>query len=285
MTRGQCRVPSDQRHRQENFPVASWLCPPALRPPILAIYRFARTADDLADEGQANPAARLAALARMREQLQDLPHRVDTAAAWTEALAEAIRAHALPKPLLLDLLSAFEQDCKAYVYLDRADLIDYCRRSANPVGRLLLHLVGVNDADALRQSDAICTALQLINHWQDLGVDIRKPRLYLPASDLARHGVEPAAVIRGEHSAALAACVAELLDWAVSLLNEGRPLPRRVGGRLGLELRLVIEGGHRVAERIRAMQHATLLHRPRLRAWDAPLLLARALRYRDGAQR
>lgn len=256
-----------------------------MRPPILAIYRFARTADDVADEGQASPAVRLAALARMREQLLALPHRVDPTADWAEPLAEAMRAHALPKPLLLDLLSAFEQDCKGHAYRDRSELLDYCRRSANPVGRLLLHLVGVTDADALRQSDAICTALQLINHWQDLGVDVRKPRLYLPASDLSRHGVDPATVLRGKHSPELAACVAELLDWAVSLMNEGRPLPRRVGGRLGIELRLVIEGGHRVAERIRAMQHATLLHRPRLRIWDAPLLLARALRHRDGAQR
>lgn len=278
-------MPADSRHRQENFPVASWLCPPALRPPILAIYRFARAADDLADEGDATPAVRLAALARMREQLLALPERIDPTAAWAAPLAEALRMHALPMPLLLDLLSAFEQDCRGPVYTDRADLLDYCRRSANPVGRLLLHLVGVQDADALRQSDAICTALQLINHWQDLGLDAKKPRLYLPLSDLQRHGLDPAAVLRGEHSAALAACVAELTDWALNLMDEGRPLPRRVGGRLGFELRLVVEGGTRVAERIRAMQHATLLHRPRLRPWDLPLLLARALRYRDGDRR
>lgn len=270
-----------ERHQAENFPVASWLCPPRLRAPILAIYRFARCADDIADEGDASPAERLAALQRMREQLLALPERVDPDAPWAVELAQAVRQHALPLPLLADLLAAFEQDCVKQRYADRAELLDYCRLSANPVGRLLLHLAGVDDDEALRQSDAVCTALQLINHWQDLGVDIGKPRLYLPQSDLLRHGVDADAVLAGRHSPELAACLAELNDWALALMNSGRPLPRRVKGRMGLELRLVIEGGTRVAERIRAMNHATLLQRPRLRAWDAPLLLIRALHFRD----
>lgn len=269
------------RHQQENFPVASRLCPPALRAPILAIYQFARTADDLADEGDRPAGERRALLEQMRVQLAALPERPDPAAAWTAPLAQAIATHELPKPLLADLLSAFEQDTWVQRYPDRAALLDYCRRSANPVGRLLLHLSGVNDAEALQQSDAVCTALQLINHWQDLGVDIRKPRLYLPEADLARHGVDPEAVLRGVHSEALARCLAELTDWALALMAQGRPLPRRVGGRLGFELRLVVEGGTRVAEKIRTMNHATLLQRPRLQAWDAPLLLLRALRYRS----
>lgn len=272
-------MPSD-RHQQENFPVASWLCPPRLRAPILAIYQFARLADDLADEGDASPAERLAALRQMREQLLALPDRPDPASPWTTALAAAIRDHQLPLSLLGDLLDAFAQDCVKQRYADREELLAYCRLSANPVGRLLLQLAGVRDAEALAQSDAICTALQLINHWQDLSIDRLKPRLYLPQTDLDRHGVDADAVLAGRHDAALAACVAELNDWALALMAAGRPLPRRVGGRLGLELRLVIEGGTRVAERIRAMNHATLLHRPRLRAWDAPLLLARALRNR-----
>lgn len=270
-----------ERHQAENFPVASWLCPPRLRAPILAIYRFARQADDIADEGDASPDERLAALRQMRKQLLALPERPDPAAAWTAALALAIREHGLPLPLLADLLAAFEQDCVKQRYADRDELLAYCRLSANPVGRLLLHLAGVNEPEALAQSDAICSALQLINHWQDLSVDIGKPRLYLPQADLDRHGVDANAVLAGHHSAELAACVAELNDWALALMASGRALPRRVGGRMGLELRLVIEGGTRVAERIRAMNHATLLQRPRLRAWDAPLLLARALHFRQ----
>ena len=272
------------RHHQENFPVASWLCPPRLRPPILAIYRFARHADDIADEGDATPAARRAALAAMREQLLALPDRIDPAAAWAAPLAAAMREFALPRPLLLDLLAAFEQDIWKTAYADRAELLDYCRLSANPVGRLLLHLAGCGEAEALAQSDAICTALQLINHWQDLSVDIRKPRLYLPQADLQRHGLSTAEVLAGRHSAALAACVSELTDWALALMDQGRPLPRRIQGRLGWELRAVVEGGTQVAERIRAMDHATLLQRPRLRAWDAPLLLARCLFFREGAR-
>lgn len=275
----QCPVPQ-QRHQAENFPVASWLCPPRLRAPILAIYRFARCADDIADEGDASAEQRLAALRRMREQLLALPDRPDPGASWTAALAAAIRDHGLPLPLLADLLAAFEQDCIKQRYADRAELLAYCRLSANPVGRLLLHLADVSEPEALAQSDAICSGLQLINHWQDLSVDIHKPRVYLPQTDLDRHGVSADEVLAGRHSPALAACVAELNDWALALMASGRPLPRRVGGRLGLELRLVVEGGTRVAERIRAMNHATLLQRPRLRAWDAPLLLVRALRFR-----
>jgi squalene synthase HpnC len=277
-------VPS-ARHHQENFPVASWLCPPRLRPPILAIYRYARHADDIADEGEASAEQRRAALQQMREQLLALPDRSDPAAAWTPALGQAMQTHALPKAPLLALLEAFEQDTHVQQYADRAALLDYCSKSANPVGRLLLHLADVREPEALAQSDAVCTALQLINHWQDLSVDRLKPRLYLPLTDLARHGLNAETVLAGQHSPALAACVAELNDWAMALMDQGRPLARRLGGRLGWELRLVIEGGSRVAERIRAMDHATLLQRPRLRAWDAPLLLARAVCFREGVKR
>lgn len=266
-----------QRHHQENFPVASLLCPPAWRPAVLAIYAFARHADDIADEGHATPAQRQAALAGVRAQLNALPAHPDPSAAWASPLAAAMRAHALPPSLLHALLDAFEQDTHVDRYADRDGLLDYCAKSANPVGRLLLHLAGVNDAEALRQSDAICTGLQLVNFWQDVSVDRLKPRLYLPLADLQRHGVSAEDVLSGRGAAGLTACVAELTQWAQSLLDAGRPLPQRVGGRFGFELRLVVEGGTRIAEKIRAMDHATLHQRPRLRAWDAPLLLARAL--------
>lgn len=265
------------RHRQENFPVASLLCPPAWRPAVLAIYAFARHADDLADEGEATQSERQAALARVRAQLAALPGNPDPAAPWAAPLAAAMREHALPPALLHALLDAFVQDTQVDRYADREALLGYCANSANPVGRLLLHLAGVDDAEALRQSDAICTGLQLVNFWQDVGVDRLKPRLYLPLADLARHGVRADDVLSGRGAPGLAACVAELNDWAQGLLDAGRPLPRRVGGRFGFELRLVIEGGTRIADKIRAMNHATLHQRPRLRAWDAPLLLARAL--------
>ena len=181
----------------ENFPVASWLCPSHLRAPIAAIYAFARTADDLADEGPASPAERLHDLAAYRADLQAIAAGTAPSARWPEVfapLAGVLRSHHLPVPLLDDLLSAFVQDVEktrdSAGYATRAELLDYCRRSANPVGRLLLHLYGVHSAQALRESDAICTALQLINFWQDLSVDIPRGRFYLPDDNCAAHGVD-----------------------------------------------------------------------------------------------
>lgn len=166
----------------ENFPVASILCPARLRAPILAIYRFARTADDLADEGDAPATQRLMQLRAYRREL-DAPAEAPLSR-WPEVfgpLRRAVTDFRLPMPLLHDLLDAFEQDCGNPAYQDRLQLLDYCRRSANPVGRLLLHLNGVQDAQALAQSDAICTALQLINFWQDPSVDLPRGRSYLSA--------------------------------------------------------------------------------------------------------
>ena len=268
-----------KRHQQENFPVASWLCPKPLRAPILAIYRFAREADDIADEGDATPAARRASLAELRALLFAIEQgrfSTDPNAAHA-ALAAAVQQWQLPMPCLHALLDAFEQDTAVQTYADREALLHYCQRSANPVGRLLLHLVGVRSEEALQQSDAICTALQLINFWQDVGVDRLKGRVYLPQADLARHGLDVQAVLDGHDSPALRATVADVNDWALALMQQGSPLPRHVPGRLGWELRPVVQGGRRVAEKIRAMDHATLHQRPRLRAWDSPLLLLRAL--------
>ncbi|MBH9577819.1 squalene synthase HpnC [Inhella proteolytica] len=274
-------LPSAQRHQQENFPVASWLCPPALRPPILAIYRFARYADDLADEGNTSVAERQQAIAELRSQLRAIKEGQPCEPALRpvlDPLAQALRDHQLPLPLLEALLDAFHQDTWVQRYANRAELLHYCERSANPVGRLLLHLFGIQDAAALRASDAICTALQLINFWQDLSLDRLKGRVYLPADRLAAAGSSVGQVLDGHDSPSLRLCVAGELDWACALMCEGASLPFRVPGRMGWELRLVVQGGLRVAEKIRTMNHATLLHRPRLRAWDAPLLLWRAAR-------
>ena len=252
----------------ENFPVASILCPPALRPAVAAIYHFARTADDIADEGDATPAQRLADLAAYRDDLRAVGHEGVCSARWPnvfEPLRSAIRDHALPTPLLADLLSAFEQDVTKHSYADRAELLDYCRRSANPVGRLLLHLYGVGGAVALSQSDAICTALQLANFWQDLGVDTRRGRQYIPTTDRARHADDS----RSQ--------VADMVAWTRELMCIGAPLVHAVPGRAGWELRLVVQGGLRILEKITAMDFATLQSRPKLHWYDAPLLLWRAM--------
>ena len=270
----------------ENFPVASWLCPPALRAPIAAIYQFARTADDIADEGDAPALQRLGALEHFRRELvAALAGDPSPGGRWPEVfgpLREAITAHRLPGPLLHNLLDAFEQDvaftAHARHYAAREQLLDYCRRSANPIGRLLLHLYGIADAAALAQSDAICSALQLANFWQDLSVDLKRGRHYLPLSDCAAFGLDPAADPRAMDAAAFASMVESLVAWTRELMRQGAPLARRLPGRIGWELRLVVQGGLRILDHIEAMGCDTRSARPRIAKRDFPIMAWRACR-------
>lgn len=265
----------------ENFPVASFLCPPALRPAIAAIYWFARTADDLADEGEAAPATRLNDLAAYRADLKACVQGLPVSARWSEVfkrLRPVILQFTLPVHLLTDLLSAFEQDVTQTRYANQAELLNYCRLSANPVGRLLLHLYGVQDAASLQQSDCICSALQLINFWQDLSVDIPRGRLYLPADGFGSHGADEAQLLARRVNSATTALVAANVVWAQELMAQGAPLVKTIPGRAGWELRLVVQGGLRIAEKIGQLGFATLRERPRLRPWDGVLMLWRALR-------
>ncbi len=265
----------------ENFPVASLLCPPALRPAVRAIYHFARTADDLADEGDAAPAERIAALQRYRAALHASVAGAPSTG-WPgvfQPLTHCVAQHQLSVNLLDDLLDAFLQDCSNPRYADRAQLLDYCRRSANPIGRLLLQLYRMDDPLSLEQSDAICTALQLINFWQDPSVDLARGRLYVPADDALRHGITQDQLL--QHPAdteSTRALIRDLCDWARGLMLEGAPLARRLPGRMGWELRLVVQGGLRILERITRMNHGTLTQRPTLRGRDLPVMLWRALR-------
>ncbi len=278
----------------ENFPVASWLCPPRLRPPIAAIYHFARTADDIADEGEASPGERLAELQAYRAELAAAARGAPLAGSrWPQVfgpLACAMAQFALPEALLADLLSAFMQDIvktrDGEAYADRDELLDYCRRSANPVGRLLLHLYGVTDAQALAHSDAICSALQLINFWQDPSVDLPRGRFYLPLADCAAHGLarddfkafSPLAATPPPQAAT--GLMATEAAWARQLMNEGAPLVHRLPGRAGWELRLVVQGGLRILDKIEAQGFDTFSRRPTIGKSDAPLLAWRALRMR-----
>lgn len=274
-------------HHYENFPVASWLCPPALRPAILAVYHFARCADDIADEGDASPEERLHDLDQYRQALNAcLDASAPRDPRWDKVfapLAKVIAPHQLPVSLLHDLISAFEQDVRYTAegrrYRDHAELLDYCRLSANPVGRLLLHLYGVSDSLSLERSDHICSALQLINFWQDLSVDLPRQRHYLPSDQLLAHGVDPARLLPTLRSDAVAeALVADLCQQARRLMLAGAPLALQLPGRAGWELRLVVQGGLLILDRAAAMQHRTWHTRPRLRAWDLPQLLWRASR-------
>lgn len=277
----------------ENFPVASWLCPPRLRPPIAAIYAFARTADDIADEGDAGSAQRLDDLRAFRADLAAVARAGAPSGRWPEVfgpLAHAMREFALPESLLADLLSAFVQDIEktrdGTGYADRGELLDYCRRSANSIGRLLLHLYGVDDARALAQSDAICSALQLINFWQDLSVDLPRGRYYLPRDAIAAHGLDPQdfdAFSPLAHAAPppkAIALVADQVAWARDLMREGAPLVHRLPGRAGWELRFVVQGGNRILDKIEAQGCDTFSRRPTLGKSDVPLLAWRALQMR-----
>jgi len=274
----------DDRHRPvehyENFPVASWLCPPRLRQPVAAIYWFARTADDIADEGNATEGDRLADLLTYRNDLAACLAGNTGSGRWANVfgpLDHAVRQFALPGQPLHDLLDAFRQDVVKTAagagYAERAELLDYCRRSANPVGRLLLHLYGVQRPEALARSDAICSALQLINFWQDLGVDVPRGRYYLTAADCARYGLDPAAPATWAAHPRAPELVRELCDWARALMLQGAPLVHEVPGRAGWELRLVVQGGLRILRRIESLQWRTLRQRPRLGPTDIPLLL------------
>ena len=272
----------------ENFPVASWLCPPRLRPAITAIYWFARTADDIADEGDAAPQTRLDDLAAYRADLLATAAGEALSPRWAALftrLGSVITQFALPVSLLADLLSAFEQDVVKQRYASTAELLDYCARSANPVGRLLLHLYGVHDEASLQQSDCTCSALQLINFWQDLSVDIPRGRIYLPADAWVRHGVDEAQLLRLESKQNTIDLIADCARSARASMLKGSELPASVGRLLGgftgwraaLELRCVIQGGLRILDKIEALKFATLAQRPALGKWDALVIFWKAL--------
>jgi squalene synthase HpnC len=257
----------------ENFPVASWLMPARLRPAVISIYRFARHADDLADEGQVCAHARHAALADLRAQLARAQADRPVEEPLIQALLEPMRAHALPWSCLDDLLSAFTQDIDVHRYDTHEAVMDYCRRSANPIGRLVLALACVNDAKAINESDAICSALQRINFLQDLGIDWSRGRLYLPRSLLEDHQIEESAIAlacaQGYCDERLRACIATEALACRGLLFEGRALPRRVGGRMGLELRAILAGGELILDRLAQQGHDPIRQRPQLRRSDA----------------
>ncbi len=268
----------------ENFPVASVLCPPRLRPAIAAIYHFARTADDLADEGDASAAQRLVALAQYHADLLAIASDQAHSGQWPqvfEPLRRVLHDFQLPLPLLADLLDAFAQDVRYTAaqrrYRDDAELLDYCTRSANPVGRLLLHLYGITEALSLTQSDQICSALQLINFWQDISSDVTRGRWYPSQQAMAAHGVSDADLQPDSQSDNARQLMAAYAAQARARMQAGAPLACRIPGRAGWELRLVVQGGLRMLDKIEAINFATWRTRPKLTARDVPLMLWRAL--------
>ena len=261
----------------ENFPVASALLPAPLREPVAVIYRFARRADDFADEGNDSPEVRLAKLGHFRAQVTTIILGAEQHEPLFRDVARITNEHHLPAHLFIDLVDAFTQDVTKGRYADYAQVLDYCRRSANPVGRLLLHLFKRTSETELRQSDAICTALQQINFWQDIAVDYAKDRIYLPQDEMARYGISERDLADQRCSDAWRRLMAFQVHRSRDLMLSGAPLGRHLPGRLGLEIRATVQGGLRVLEKIERAGYDVFRRRPVLRWFDWPLLFARAL--------
>lgn len=244
----------------ENFSVISWLVPSSLRQDFANVYAFARWSDDLADES-ASPEAAAAALVEWRSELRACP-RGGVRHPILVALADTLRRHDLSLQPFEDLLDAFVQDQHVVRYESREQLLDYCCRSANPVGRIVLALAGCRDPERLAESDAICTGLQLVNFWQDIRRDREAGRIYLPAADMRQHGVTEADLDAARAGPALRALVAAEVAWAESCFEEGRPLLRRAPRSLRPAVSAFAGGGRAVAKAIRRANFDTLTRRP-----------------------
>jgi hydroxysqualene synthase len=268
------------REHYENFPVASWVLPPDMRPHIAAIYAFARRADDFADEPGLDDAERLRLLDDWGARLDRGGRSADGDDLIFRALDETIRAHNLPRSLFHDLLSAFRQDVVTTRYERWTDVLDYCRRSANPVGRLVLRVAGYDDPALDAQSDAVCTALQLTNFWQDLAIDWRRGRLYVPLEDRDRASARDSDLDAGRMTPEWQTALRAVAARTRKLFRTGQGVCDGVAGRLRWELRLTWLGGSRVLEKTEAVGFDVFGHRPTLTPRDALTLVWRAIRWK-----
>lgn len=280
----------------ENFPVASILMPARLRPATETVYAFARSADDIADEGDASDEARLSDLDAYLSELQFIEDRLASATLHQppitstsrpplfQRLLGVIYEHQLPVQAFRDLISAFKQDVVTKRYASFTALLDYCARSANPVGRIMLHLYRKTDDVCMQQSDAICSALQLINFWQDVAIDWQKQRIYLPLEDLHRFGVTEDHIAHQVNDAAWKGLMRFEVERARALILAGAPLATALRGRIGWELRLVVQGGLRILESIEKADYDVFRRRPKLGPIDWCVMLGRALCMRSKQQ-
>src|SRR5882672_8061525 len=230
----------------ENFPVASLLLPAPLRHPVEVIYRFARSADDFADEGNDPPAVRLEKLSAYHRELKSLSSTKIPLFAEIDRIS---REHGLPLQLFHDLVDAFTQDVTKKRYANYSEVLDYCRRSANPVGRLLLHLFKRTTDSDLACSDAICSALQLTNFWQDVEIDYAKGRIYLPQNEMARHHVTEQHILNKNCDEAWRELMRFQVERTRQMMLSGKALGRALPGRVGLEIRATIQGGLRILQK------------------------------------
>jgi squalene synthase HpnC len=261
----------------ENFPVASFLMPRELRHPVMLIYAFARRADDFADEGDLSGEQRLALLAGYRLQLDLIAARQASSDPFFNALSAMVTARQLPLQPFYDLLEAFAQDVTQARYADFAQLMDYCRRSASPVGRLMLHLYQQVTPQNVEYADAICSALQIINFLQDVAIDYRKDRIYLPQDELQRFHVSETQIANNDAAAEWWPLMRFQIERARHMLHSGKPLGNILQGRIGLEMRTIIAGGETILDKLTACRGDIFQHRPTLNAWNWISMLYRAL--------
>ena len=271
----------------ENFPVGSILLPRRMRRAVHVIYHFARHADDIADEGDATAAQRLAALQTLRDELARIESGQVPVMPLMQNLARVIAEYRLPLAPFYDLLSAFSQDVEKTRYQSFAELVDYCRRSANPVGRLMLHLYGENDPRSLAMSDGICTALQLINFWQDVAIDWQKGRVYIPQDDLVKFRISEEQIARRDAGGVWPMLMDKEVKRALAMLEAGSPLALKLKGRLGWELRLIVLGGERILKKIHEARGDVFAQRPVLgkRDWLAIIWKALTVRFSQKKRR
>lgn len=265
----------------ENFPVASILLPKRYRPAVAMIYSFARQADDFADEGDLLAEQRLSLLQSFKDELALIEAYIKPNTDFFRALHQVILEYKLPLQPFFDLLDAFSQDVVKTRYANFAEVLDYCERSANPVGRILLHVYGFAKPKHLEESDAICTALQLINFYQDIAIDFEKnegkQRIYLCQDELKNAGIQELDIASKKLSREWQVFMEMNIQRAMQLLQKGKPLGKRLPGRLGFELRMIVAGGERIIQKLLKCKGDIFYHRPQLNLWDWVIIFLKAL--------
>jgi squalene synthase HpnC len=263
----------------ENFPVASVLLPMRLRKPIGLIYSFARQADDFADEGDLKPAQRLTLLDGFKQELDLIRTNAVPETPFFVTLQAMIQAQQLPLAPFYDLLDAFSQDVVKSRYENFAEVMDYCRRSANPIGRLMLYLYDAVTPQNIAYSDAICSSLQIINFLQDVAIDYKKNRIYFPLDEMQKFNISEHQIASGDTSGAWSSFMTFEIDRARNMLQSGAPLGLALPGRFGLEMRTIIAGGMRILNKLRKSHGDMFNQRPVLKPWDwADMLYKAALK-------
>lgn len=261
----------------ENFPVASILLPMRLRKPIGLIYSFARQADDFADEGDLTPAQRLALLDGFKQELDLIRTNSAPKTPFFVTLQVMIQAHQLPLAPFYDLLDAFSQDVVKSRYENFDEVMDYCRRSANPIGRLILHLYGAATPRNMGYSDAICSSLQIINFLQDVAIDYKKDRIYFPLDEIQKYKIDERQIANGDTGGTWGSFMEFEINRARNLLQSGAPLGLVLPGRIGLEMRTIIAGGERILHKLQKSHGDMFNQRPVLKPWDWATMLYKAM--------